>query len=215
MAGASLQARASNPWANAAGRAGSSLLSPQPPDPRTVTSWREAGPAPRGFCVASGLSHFRPQCTDPAPPVLNVRGSGRSTGLLTVELDPDWDPVPGLGGDKGCSALSLYPGVPALDKLLLSRKAVSSPGCLGCAELSVCQTGRPSGKQRAHAEGSLEGGLRKGTAHKGMAGRVPLGGVPGSGHWVWRQRVSWFWEPALWDPAGGSQGRASWWGLCK
>ena len=53
---------------------------------------------------------------------------------------------------------------------------MSSPGCLGCAELSVCQTGRPSGKQRAHAEGSLEGGL--GTAHKGMAGRVPQGRVP-------------------------------------
>lgn len=91
-------------------------------------------------------------------------------------MDPDWDPAPGLGGDKGGCALSRCPGVPALDKLLLSRKAVSSPGCLGCAELSVCQTGRPSGKQQAHAEGSLEGGL--GTAHKGMAGRVPQGRVP-------------------------------------
>ena len=58
---------------------------------------------------------------------------------------------------------------------------MSSPGCLGCAELSVCQTGRPSGKQQAHAEGSLEGGL--GTAHKGMAGRYPRGGYPQGTPW--------------------------------
>ena len=45
---------------------------------------------------------------------------------------------------------------------------------------SACaRRGSPAGsKGETHVEGSLEGGLRKGTAHKGLAGRVPQGRVP-------------------------------------
>lgn len=77
---------------------------------------------------------------------------------MTVELDPDWDPAPGLGGDKSGGSLSQCLGVPALDKLLLSRKVVSSPSYLGHAELSVCQTGQPSGKQGGNTCRGVLGG---------------------------------------------------------
>lgn len=107
MAGASLQARVSSPWADTAGRAGPSLFSYQQSDSRTVTSWREPGPPLRGVRIASGLRHFLSQHTHATPPVCKSQRRGAEQpgerGLrksLTAGLDPDCYPAPGSGGDK-------------------------------------------------------------------------------------------------------------------
>ena len=149
---------------------------------------------------------------------VTARGTGRSSlgnvascKSLTAGPDPDCYPAPGPGGDKGSGALSLCLGVPALAKLLLlSRKALSSPTSVRPFRARHVPDGARREAAGTHSDRSLEEGLGRGLLTKawqvgdlegGMmpglvtgAGWSPTGlvGMPGSGHWIWRQRVPWF-----------------------